>query len=1367
MFDQRVRIKWLLRVAAAAVLGTMINAPIVGAHDFGGPTNGGSNDVPPPAPPCSSCPCSGPGGSGGGGDGGAGPGNANPNPGASDGKPVSFFNGAEEMVRTDLVVNGVLPIVIQRKYDSRSTYDSPLGYGWAFLHDRRLYEYPDNSVVVRHGCGTRDRYVLSGGAFVTPAGGMLANLSEQPDGTFQLRYLNGTSDTFDSQGRLIAVADARGNRHEYTYDPRGKLPLVGSSNQSISPTQPATVAYNYRLTRIDARGADGALTGRSVTFDYDESTGRVTAVTADDGRSVSYEHDTTSGLTLGNLTQVNGLESIVATYVYADPLDPHNLTSITPTQDRTPIINTYDDQDRVSRQVEGTRQMDIAYNVPFTRTTVTKTIRDQNGLNPYTAVTLYEFDTTGRVTKLIDALGNETRYTYNAAKMITRKEIWQKEGANLFLLQAMNWTYDSSGNKLTERVTLDSGETITRSWTYEQNWIASEQVVSSAAPSKIFRTEYTFYFDAEGRPTNVYEEKRRKDDGSFQITTYTYDDRNRLRTTTLPDGVQIINEYTGDFVTHTYFAVAGSAIPQRDKRCEYDAQGNKIKEWDARGNLTRYEYDERRRLRSVTDPLGEQTLYTYTQDKLTQVEVGRTSADGEGQVTKLLYDGRDRLTGIQRKDDAGTFVNYQTFQLDSEGQKVAVTDAENRTTTLSYDLLGRRKTVTDAANNATQFGYDAAGNRISSKDALNREVRYEFDDLNRMTAMVELGVTPAPRTEYGFDAAGNLTAVKDAEGHTTTYAYDALSRNTRVTQPLGQFVQYAYDGRDRMDFIVNARGNKIDYAYEEWGGLSDEKQYPTQSSTVPDRVIAYGYDNDGNVTSITDDAVQAGPVHTLSYDALSRVHDETVKYIPGGDRVLQHRYDRFGNRKELTFQDGTALTHTYTYNKLNQLAAANLVGAAISIGYFANDERQSVALPNGVVESLTYRPNGPVESLTFTGPPGQLAQLSYAYDEVLNVDTLTDQYGVHDFNYDGLDRLITAVRPASSGLPNESYAYDRVGNREDPGNPALHGYDGNNRITASPGLTYAFDADGSLQSRSDGAAFTHDSRNRLVQYTKGTTTAAYLYDANGRRIRKNVGGTDTWFLWDGTSLLAEYNSTGTRIKRYAYLQGDHAPAQLQDANGTYYVHGDNLQTPRLVTNSAAQVVWRSRHEAFGKATVEEDPDGDATALVLNIRFPGQYFDPETGLHYNYFRDYDPAGGRYVQSDPIGLNGGINTFAYVGDNPLSRTDSSGLLFDGLVPAGECYGDSAAQYWADLAIETGNPLYHIPGAFAALWTPTTSDETAAVLVGGYAARIFGPFSPRGVPKLLARGRQYLRYDPPHHGKGWEFDGEIAKWLRRLGK
>jgi RHS repeat-associated protein len=189
---------------------------------------------------------------------------------------------------------------------------------------------------------------------------------------------------------------------------------------------------------------------------------------------------------------------------------------------------------------------------------------------------------------------------------------------------------------------------------------------------------------------------------------------------------------------------------------------------------------------------------------------------------------------------------------------------------------------------------------------------------------------------------------------------------------------------------------------------------------------------------------------------------------------------------------------------------------------------------------------------------------------------------------------------------------------------------------------------------------TYDVRNRLTQYSKSGVTSSYVQDFFGRRIKKTVGSTTTYFLWDGMRLLSEHNGSGVREKRYGYGSAGYAPWQLQDAAGTYWAHADRLEQPRLLTNSTGQVVWKATAAAYGSSVVQSDPDGNGTAIILNTRLPGQYWDSESGLHYNYFRDYDPQLGRYVQADPIGLAGGINAYVYVANSPVNGMDPQGLF-----------------------------------------------------------------------------------------------------------
>ncbi len=229
----------------------------------------------------------------------------------------------------------------------------------------------------------------------------------------------------------------------------------------------------------------------------------------------------------------------------------------------------------------------------------------------------------------------------------------------------------------------------------------------------------------------------------------------------------------------------------------------------------------------------------------------------------------------------------------------------------------------------------------------------------------------------------------------------------------------------------------------------------------------------------------------------------------------------------------------------------------------------------------------------------QLERLDYIYDAANNVDTITDSIGLHDYNYNGLDELTQAIHPAASGLTAENYAYDRVGNREDPVDAALYNYDSNNRITASPGITsYVFDNDGNMTSNANGETYTYNHINRLTNFTKTGTTASYLYDPFGKRLNKTVNGTTTWFLWDRNKLLTEYNNSGLQQIRYAYLPNSFTPIQVADVNGIYDVFKDHLEAPRLLINSSKSIVWSAQYESFGKAVVNDDVDGNGTTVVF-------------------------------------------------------------------------------------------------------------------------------------------------------------------------
>lgn len=217
--------------------------------------------------------------------------------------------------------------------------------------------------------------------------------------------------------------------------------------------------------------------------------------------------------------------------------------------------------------------------------------------------------------------------------------------------------------------------------------------------------------------------------------------------------------------------------------------------------------------------------------------------------------------------------------------------------------------------------------------------------------------------------------------------------------------------------------------------------------------------------------------------------------------------------------------------------------------------------------------------------------------------------------------------------------------------------DARNAIT-----TYTYDAAGNTLTYANTIA-TYNNRGRMKTLKVGTTTATYVYNALGQRIKRSGGtpGTVLYVYDEAGHLIGEYTGTGALTQETIWL-GDIPVATLRPKTGgvdIFYGHTDHLNTPRKITRpSDNKLRWQWEPDPFGTNLPNENPQA-LGIFKYHLRFPGQLYDAHAGLNYNYFRDYDPAIGRYVQSDPIGLLGGVNTYAYVLNNPLHYTDPTGL------------------------------------------------------------------------------------------------------------
>lgn len=214
---------------------------------------------------------------------------------------------------------------------------------------------------------------------------------------------------------------------------------------------------------------------------------------------------------------------------------------------------------------------------------------------------------------------------------------------------------------------------------------------------------------------------------------------------------------------------------------------------------------------------------------------------------------------------------------------------------------------------------------------------------------------------------------------------------------------------------------------------------------------------------------------------------------------------------------------------------------------------------------------------------------------------------------------------------------------------------------------------------------------------------SYEYNGAGERVEKTTGATKTLFVYGlNGEILGEYDGSGTPIQETIWLDG--RPVATKQGNTVYYVHSDHLGTPRVVTNGNT-VIWRWDSDPFGATAADEDPDGNSTLFTYNVRFPGQYYDTETGQHYNYYRTFDPSTGKYLESDPIGLDGGLNTYDYVGGNPLSFVDPFGLNAEQI----KAMLRLAVRSQADLNVPSKIGVGKFPADKSAITNPITRNIT----------------------------------------------------------
>jgi RHS repeat-associated protein len=801
------------------------------------------------------------------------------------------------------------------------------------------------------------------------------------------------------------------------------------------------------------------------------------------------------------------------------------------------------------------------------------------------------------------------------------------------------------------------------------------------------------------------------------------------------------------------------------------------------------------KLQTVTDALGHITTYnTYNAHGQPL-----TITDPNNVVTTLQYDGRQRLTSRQIGTETTTFDYWPTGLL----KKVTLPDASNLTYT--YDNAHRLTQITDGLGNNIVYTPDAMGNHTADhlydpSGVLHRTHSRVINALNQLYQDINAAGTAAVTTTFGYDNNGNQTSSQAPLGRNTSNQYDELNRLTQITDPANAITRFGYDANGNLTSVTDPRNLPTSYIYNGFGDLK------TQAS--PDTgTAANTYDSGGNLFTSTD---ARGALATYSYDALNRIR--SVAYSKGGttDQTITFTYDQGSNGiGHLTGAADASHSLSWTYDGLGRVTSrSQTVGgltALVRYGY-TNGDLTTLTTPTGqaigytytnhqvtsitvngatLLSSVKYEPLGPANGWTFGNgtvvtrtydTDGKISQISsagvktYSYDNAFRITGITDTTtgGVNwTYGYDPLDRITSSNRTGTT----RGWTYDANGNRltETGTYPSTYTISTtSNRITSITGQvprTYSYDNAGNVQGYASVTAGYND-RGRLQGLTNGGSTASFIYNALGQMAQSNGTAGFVLYAYDEAGhLIGEYDGAARLIEETVWL-GDIPVATLRPSGSTvavYYVHSDHLHTPHVVTRpSDNKQMWTWFSDAFGLSAANSNPQGAGT-FTYNLRFPGQIFNGTAGLHQNYFRDYDPAVGRYVESDALGLKAGINTYGYVSDNPLSNVDPMGLCDGKWVKMGETIrtlpiiglwqnyaSNSCACWWACMpcqgAVAWDGNIYRLP---------KTVGSVVVVNGGGSDPGTAGlrptPAGPSGAPSATMGGKMRCVCEKPSRESG----------------